>query len=293
MSNLCHDDVIVVRAATGTMDTAGLMQGLHWASTYPQPGCCLQRVVAATRACAPCWDRASHVMVVHARLGLASTWPASHAALAGHVVPSRALLWALPRTACHTTSSRWPALQSSPPADWPCSAGQCGSGQSCRRSAVPPLERPAPQCPPLGSTLQSPPPHCEPSRTSQCPCGAPQPETGWRALLWAFPGISLPLVSRVSRLTCRQPLNGGTAQHPQLQDKVRRRVDPEDELTHPLLGDAPTLQLLPPRDQVTGGQCPAVVAVCGNVEQLIAGSASKHAYPLTPGPCRVLCMRHP
>ena len=41
--------------------------------------------------------------------------------------------------------------------------------------------------------------------------------------------------------------------HPQLISKPRRRtggVDPDNELTHPLLGDEPTLQLMPNPDDV-------------------------------------------
>ena len=139
----------------------------------------------------------SHVLVCTYRWAWHLTWPACHAALAEHVVLSRALLWALPRAACHATSRRWPALQSPAPACWPCSACQvkAAQGEVC--------------CAPSGATrtsmshfwftLQSPPPACEPSMTSECACGAFQPGFGWKAPLWPFPGTPLPLVSTVSK----------------------------------------------------------------------------------------------
>ena len=41
--------------------------------------------------------------------------------------------------------------------------------------------------------------------------------------------------------------------HPELVSKPRRRTgDPDNELTHPLLGDEPTLQLMPNRNDVVG-----------------------------------------
>ncbi|KAL0018721.1 hypothetical protein WJX79_000318, partial [Trebouxia sp. C0005] len=48
--------------------------------------------------------------------------------------------------------------------------------------------------------------------------------------------------------------NGDVAPlHPELVSKPRRRTgDPDNELTHPLLGDEPTLQLMPNRNDVVG-----------------------------------------
>lgn len=48
--------------------------------------------------------------------------------------------------------------------------------------------------------------------------------------------------------------NGAVAPlHPELVSKPRRRTgDPDNELTHPLLGDEPTLQLMPNRNDVVG-----------------------------------------
>ena len=42
------------------------------------------------------------------------------------------------------------------------------------------------------------------------------------------------------------------AMHPELVSKPRRRTgDPDNDLTHPLLGDEPTLQLMPNPDDVS------------------------------------------
>ncbi len=55
-------------------------------------------------------------------------------------------------------------------------------------------------------------------------------------------------------LCCRSSSNGTAAPlHPELVSKPRRRTgDPDNELTHPLLGDEPTLQLMPNRNDVVG-----------------------------------------
>lgn len=52
----------------------------------------------------------------------------------------------------------------------------------------------------------------------------------------------------------RSSSNGDVAPlHPELVSKPRRRTgDPDNELTHPLLGDEPTLQLMPNRNDVVG-----------------------------------------
>lgn len=52
-----------------------------------------------------------------------------------------------------------------------------------------------------------------------------------------------------------EPSSNGTLTplHPELVAKPRRRTgDPDNELTHPLLGDEPTLQLMPNRNEVVG-----------------------------------------
>ena len=58
----------------------------------------------------------------------------------------------------------------------------------------------------------------------------------------------------LSIMLCRSSSNGTAASlPPELVSKPRRRTgDPDNELTHPLLGDEPTLQLMPNRNEVVG-----------------------------------------
>lgn len=67
--------------------------------------------------------------------------------------------------------------------------------------------------------------------------------------------------------------------HAATAHKPRRRTDADDELTHPLLGDQPTLQLIQPRESGTDA-LPLHLIAAGSVAQACQAIVLSAAVPL-------------